>query len=167
MRCSWLSYLLRLSIVSANCCVLSLIGQMSMCSAVSLQPQLGYFSPRYLRPEYFPTLTLVLRKPMCCLDLHILDMSDLEVKARSRCSKSTSLNRSCGHFFMSARRPRAISLLAWNWTGWDMSLVILFPQITMAMSSHGNIWVGVLMYHVEMALWTEPFVVVLHMQLSY
>jgi hypothetical protein len=64
-----------------------------MCSAISLQPQLGHFLSRHSRPEYFPTWTLVLQKPVCCLDLHILYMSDLDVMARSRCSQSTSLNQ--------------------------------------------------------------------------
>jgi hypothetical protein len=161
-----LSHLLRSSVVSAYSRILSLFGQMSMCSTISLQPQLGHFLSGHSRPEYFPTWTLVPQKPVCCLDLHILYMLDLDVMARSRCSQSTSSNWSCRHFFVTARRPRAISLLAWNWTGWDRSLVILFPQITMAMSSHGNIWVGVIIYPVAMALWTAPFAVVLHMQLS-
>jgi hypothetical protein len=51
--------------------------------------------------------------------------------------------------------------------GMDTSLVILFPQITMTMSSRGNIWVGVLMYPVAIAVWTAPFAVVSHTQLSY
>ncbi len=161
-----MSHLLRSSVVSAHSCVLSSFEQMSMCSTISLQPQLGHFLSGHSRPEYFPTWTLVLQKPMCCLDLHILYMLDLDIMAILRCSQSTSLNWSCGHFFMSARRPWAISLLAWNRMGWDTSLVILFPQITMDMSSHGNIWVGVLTYPVAMALWTAPFVVVLHTQLS-
>ncbi len=161
-----MSHLLRSSVVSANSHVLSLFGQMSMCSAISLRPQLGHFLSGHLRPEYFPTWTLVPQKLACCLDLHISNMSDLDVMAGSRCSQSTSSNQSCSHFFVPARRPRAASLLALKRAGWDMPLVILFPQITMDMSSRGNIWVRVLMYPVAMALWTAPFAVVLHMQLS-
>jgi hypothetical protein len=161
-----LSHSLRLSVVSANRRVLSLFGQMRMCSAVSLRPKLGHFSSGYSRPEYFPTWTLVPQKPVCCLDLHILYMSDLDAMARLRCSQSTSLKWSWGHFVVSASRPQAISLLAWNRTGWDTLPVILFPHITMATSSHGSICVGVPIYPVVMALWTAPFAVVSHTQLS-
>jgi len=43
-----------------------------MCAAVSLRPQFGHFSSGHSRAEYFPTWTLVPQKPVCCLDLHIL-----------------------------------------------------------------------------------------------
>ncbi len=137
-----------------------------MCAAVSLQPQFGHFSSGHLRPEYFPTWTLVPQKPVCCLDLHILYMSDFDDMARSRCSQSTSSKRSCGHFLVSASMRRATSLLAWNQTGFDTSLVILFPHITIVISSRGSIYVGVPIYPVVMARWTAPFAVVLHTQLS-
>ena len=138
VRCSWFSHLLRLSVVSTNNCVLSLFGQMRMCSAVSLRPQEGHFSSCQSRPEYFPTCTLVPQNPVCCLDLHILYISDLDVMAISKCSQSTSSNRSFGHFLVSVKSSRAISLLAWNRIGWDISFVILFPHIMMAMSSRGS-----------------------------
>ena len=137
-----------------------------MCSAVSLRPQFGHFSSGHSRPEYFPTWTLVPQKPVCCLDLHILYMSDFDDMARSRCSQSTSSKRSCGHFLVSVSMRRATSLLAWNQTGCDTSLVILFPHITIATSSRGSICVGVLIYPAVMALWTAPFAVVSHTQLS-
>ncbi len=85
---------------------------------------------------------------------------------RSRCSQSTSLKCSCGHFFVSVSSFWASSLLAWNQTGWDTLLVILVPQMTMEMSSLGSIWVGVLVYPVVRALCTAAFAVVLHTQLS-
>ncbi len=86
--------------------------------------------------------------------------------ARSRWSQSTSLKQSCGYFFISDSRPWAISLLAWDCTGWDTLLVILFSYVTIAMSSCGNIWIGVLMYLIVTALWTVPFAVVSQTQLS-
>ncbi len=137
-----------------------------MCTAVSLRPQFGHFSSGHLSPEYIPTLTLVPQKPVCCLDLHILYMSDFDDMARSRCSQSTSSKRSCGHFLVSVSMRQATSLLAWNRTGCDTSLVILFPHITIATSSRGSICVGVLIYPVVMACWTAPFAVVSHTQLS-
>ncbi len=110
-----------------------------MCSAVSLRPQFGHFSSGHSRPEYFPNWTLVPQKPVCCFDRHILYMSDFDDMARSRCSQSTSSKLSCGHFFVSVSMRRATSLLAWNRTRCDTSLVILFPHITIATSSHGSI----------------------------
>ncbi len=118
-----------------------------MCAAVSLRPQFGHFSSGHSRPEYFPTWTLVPQKPVCCLDLHILYMSDFDDIARLRCSQSTSSKRSCVHFLVSASMCRATSLLAWNRTGCDTSLVILFPHITMATSSRGRVCVGVQIVH--------------------
>ncbi len=149
-----MSHLLILSVVSSNRRVLSSFGHKRMCAAVSLRPHLGHFSPRHSRPrpEYFSTWTLVPQKPVCCLDLHIFYMSDLDAMARLRCSQSTSSKWSCGHFLVSASRHWAISLLAWNRTGWDTLLVILFSHITMATSSCGSICVGVLIYPVVMAL---------------
>jgi hypothetical protein len=137
-----------------------------MCAAVSLRPQFEHFSSGHSSPEFFPTWTLVPQKPVCCLDLHILYMLDFDDMARLRCSQSTSSKRSCGHFLVSASRRRAVSLLAWNRTGCDTSLVILFPHITIATSSHGSNCVGVLIYPVVMARWTAPFAVVSHTQLS-
>ncbi len=137
-----------------------------MCSAVSLRPQFGHFSSGHLRPEYFPTWTLVPQKLVCCFDLHIFHMSDFDDMARSRCSQSTSSKRSCGHFLVSVSMRRATSLLAWNRTGCDTSLVILFPHITIATSSRGSICVGVRIYPAVMALLTALFAVVSHTQLS-
>ncbi len=142
------------------------LDQVRMCSAVSLRPQVGQFLSGHSWPEYFPTWTLVLQNPVCCFDHHILYMSNLDAMARSRCSQSTSLNRSCGHFLVSVNSFRASSLLAWKQTGWDTSFVILFPQMTMEMTSRGSIWVRMLVYSVLMALWTAPFAFVLHTQLS-
>ena len=137
-----------------------------MCSVVSLCPQFGHFSSGQLRPEYFPTWTLVPQNPECCFDRHILYMSDFDDMARSRCSQSTYSKRSCGHFFVSVSMRRATSLLAWNRTGCETSLVILFPHITIATSSRGNSCVGVLIYPALMAVWTAPFAVVSQTQLS-
>jgi hypothetical protein len=161
-----LSHPLRSSVVSASRRVLSSRGQMRMCSAVSLRPQFGHFSFRHSRPEYFPTWTLVPQKPVCCSDLHILYMSDFDDMARSRCSQSTSSKRSCGHFLVPVSMRRATSLLVWNQTGCDTLLVIVFPHITIATSSHGSICVVVLIYPAVMALWTAPFAVVSHTQLN-
>jgi len=138
-----------------------------MCSAISLRPQFGHFSSGQSRPEYFPTWTLVLQKPECCFDLHILYMLDFVDMAKSRCSQSTSSKRSCGHFFVPVSMCQATSLLAWNRTGCETSLVILFPHITIATSSRGSICVGVLIYPAVMALWTAPFAVVSQTQLSW
>ncbi len=115
-----------------------------MCSAVSLRPQFRHFSSGQSRPEYFPTWILVPQKPECCFDLHILYKSDFDDMARSRCSQSTSSKRSCGHFFVSVSMHPATSLLAWNRTGCETSMVILFPHITIATSPRGSICVEVL-----------------------
>jgi hypothetical protein len=81
---------------------------------------------------------------VCCFDLHILYMSDFDDMARSRCSQSTTSKRSCSHFLVSVSMRQATSLLAWNRTGCETSLVILFPHFTIATSSRGSICVGVL-----------------------
>ena len=86
--------------------------------------------------------------------------------AKSRCSQSTSLKHICGHFLVSVNSFWASSLLVWNQTGWDTLFVILFPQMTMEMSSWSKIWVGVLVCPVVTAPWTAPFAVVSHTQLS-
>jgi hypothetical protein len=89
VRLSWESHPLRLFVVSVNRRILSLLGHKWMCTAVSLQPQLGHFSSGHSKLEYFPTWTRVPQKPVCCLDLHSLYMSDFDFMARSRCSQST------------------------------------------------------------------------------
>ena len=137
-----------------------------MWSAVSLRPQFGHFSSGHSSPEYLPTWTLVPQKPECCFERHVLYMSDFDDMAMSRCSQSTSSNRSCGQCFVSVSMRRATSLLAWNQTGRETSLVILFPQITIATSSCGRSCVGVLRYPTEMAFVTAPFAVVSQTQLS-
>ena len=131
-----------------------------MWSAVSLRPQLGHFSSGHSSPEYLPTWTLVPQKPECCFERHVLYMSDFDDMARSRCSQSTSSKRSCGHCLVLVHVRRATSLLAWNRTGRETSLVILFPHIMIATSSCGRSCVGVLIYPTVMAFVTAPFAVV-------
>jgi hypothetical protein len=149
VRCSWLSHLLRSSVISANSRVLFLFEQMSMFSAVSLLPQLGHFSSKHSRPENFPTWTLVPQKTRVLFGPPYFVHVGLGHHDPLRCSQSTS-----GHAATSLCQQGGRGLFPYlrNQTGWDTSLEILFPQITMAMSSCGNIWVRVLMYPVAMAL---------------
>ena len=152
--------------MSASRRILYLLGQMRMCAAVSLQPQFGHFLSGHLRPEYFQPGPWF-RKSLCVVWTSIFCTCWIfDDMARSRCSQSTSSKRPCSHFLVSASRCQAISLLAWNRTGCDTSLVILFPHITIVTSSCGSNCVGVQIYPAVMARWTVPFAVVLHTQLS-
>ncbi len=124
--------------------VLSLFEQRRRWCAVSLLPQFGHLLSGNVVPKYSPTCTLVPQKPDFCLDCQILYMSGLFLSAKSRCSQSTSSNCSFGHelFFLLPKYFLAAFLLAWNLMEWEMSLVILFPQITTTTSFLGGDWVG-------------------------
>ena len=85
------------STFSSRSRVLSLSGHNIKCAAVSRLPQFGQRSSGSDSPDYIPTLTRVPQYPDVCLDRHTLYMSDLFFIAWSRCSQSTSLNRSFVH----------------------------------------------------------------------
>ncbi len=134
------------SALSISNWVLPSLGQSRRWAAVSRLPQLGHLLSCPGIPKYLPTCTLVPQKPEFCFDLQILYMSGLVFIASSRCSQSTSSNCSFGHgfLFLLPKYRLATSLLVWNLIGLDTSSVILFPQITTAMSSLGRSYVGLL-----------------------
>ena len=116
--------------ISVSNFVRSLSGQSMRCIAVSLWPQFVHCSSRQESPEKWPTWTLVPQYPKFCLDLQILYMSVLFLRAKSRCSQSTALNLSLDHvsFLCIPRCWHATSLLAWNLRGNEISPVtLLFP----------------------------------------